>query len=331
MNKKPIVFISSTYYDLIDVRAELRQYLEERGFLVKCSDDFDSDFHVKTQVDSIESCLQNVEQSDVVICIIDRRYGPCLGDQFDNLSATHCEIKHARKINKSRTESNKIKLLFFIRKRTEEEYGQLKRKNSRYKPLYIEQGKYRDGVTKEEQIVSFIREIKDLRNAKAKKHSNWTDTFESSVKLKPLVYRRLLDLFPQNNVVLAMSPERFLHVDCGVKSQGNDCFTVSWWSTTMAVNVACGLRIDDKDSERLRQNTISKESPISNTYQCSQLLGKKYNAIWCEYSNTFGDRYRIEHELKMSSPFSDSSGRPANGKGTRSAKSIAERVFVLDH
>ena len=189
MNKQPIVFISSTCYDLIDVRVELRQYLEERGFIVKLSDDFDSDFRLNTQVNSIDSCLQNVEQSDVVVCILDKRYGTCLGDQFGNISATHCEIKHTRKINESRADHNKIGLLFFIRKFTEYEHGQLKGKNSRYKPKYIERGEYKSGIKKEKQFVNFIKEIENLREAR--RHSNWVDTFESSFTLKPLVYRRL--------------------------------------------------------------------------------------------------------------------------------------------
>jgi hypothetical protein len=54
-------------------RAELGRY---NAFLVRLSDDCDSDFKVEPIENSIKSCLNNVEQADVVVCIIDRRYGP---------------------------------------------------------------------------------------------------------------------------------------------------------------------------------------------------------------------------------------------------------------
>lgn len=58
------VFLSSTCYDLADLRYELRSYLETKGFEVRLSEDPNSAFYVDPTSDSIESCLLNVQQSD---------------------------------------------------------------------------------------------------------------------------------------------------------------------------------------------------------------------------------------------------------------------------
>jgi hypothetical protein len=70
------VFISSTCYYLGDLRAELRDFLHTHAFLVRMSEDYESEFVVNPRLDSIGSCIENVEKADVVICILDRRYGP---------------------------------------------------------------------------------------------------------------------------------------------------------------------------------------------------------------------------------------------------------------
>jgi hypothetical protein len=71
--KSITVFVSSTCYDLPDLRPELGRFLTENGFLVKLSEDPTSAFVVEPEDHSISSCLNNVEASDVVVCIIDRR------------------------------------------------------------------------------------------------------------------------------------------------------------------------------------------------------------------------------------------------------------------
>jgi nucleoside 2-deoxyribosyltransferase len=92
------VFISSTCYDLLDLRAELADFLESKGFIVKVSDD-PYRFDVEPTKDSIQSCLRNVETADVVVCVLDRRYGPLL-PPHNEPSATHAEVNHARGFGK---------------------------------------------------------------------------------------------------------------------------------------------------------------------------------------------------------------------------------------
>jgi hypothetical protein len=93
------VFISSTCYDLVDLRFELKAYLEQNGCTVRLSEDPTSPFSIDPTADSIASCLANVEASDVVACVLDRRYGGVLdrGDYADK-SATEAEVLFARSV-----------------------------------------------------------------------------------------------------------------------------------------------------------------------------------------------------------------------------------------
>ena len=99
MKKK--IFLSSTVYDLIDIRAEISESLRKIGFDVITSDEPTSGFVVATDANSIESCLRNLEQSDEVILILSQRYGPSLKNAgYDHISATHLEYRHAVKHKK---------------------------------------------------------------------------------------------------------------------------------------------------------------------------------------------------------------------------------------
>src|SRR5262245_39291377 len=65
------VFVSSTCYDLVDLRPELGQMLAANGFVVLVSEDVSSAIYVDSTDYSIASCLKNVEASNVLVCIDD--------------------------------------------------------------------------------------------------------------------------------------------------------------------------------------------------------------------------------------------------------------------
>jgi len=92
------IFISSTCYDLIDLRAELQKFVEGMGLSPSLSDAPDSDFDLDGLKDSITTCLVNVRSSDAMVCVFSRRYGPSLKNcGFEDVSATHREILEAHK------------------------------------------------------------------------------------------------------------------------------------------------------------------------------------------------------------------------------------------
>ena len=101
------IFISSTVHELLDLRREIASLILEMGFSVVLSEDYDSDFSVECNSNSIESCLINLKKSDMAIFILDRRYGGNLKKAgYDNISATHLEYKTAI--------SNKIPFYFWL-------------------------------------------------------------------------------------------------------------------------------------------------------------------------------------------------------------------------
>lgn len=171
-----IVFLSSTCYDLLDLRSELADALERNGMIVKMSEDSDR-FEVGGTTDSIETCLQNVDQSDVVVCIIDRRYGGIIKDgERQGYSGTHLEIQRANECNKP--------IFFFIRDRAEVEYHQL-RSNAEYSPKWVE-----SEPVKKRKWLELAQQAFDLSDGQP----NWMNQFQTVVDLKRLVAKRLTDL-----------------------------------------------------------------------------------------------------------------------------------------
>ena len=169
------VFISSTCYDLLDLRAELAEFLESKGFIVKVSDD-PYRFEVDPTGDSIQSCLRNVETADVVVCIVDRRYGPLLPPN-NELSATHTEVRRARELRKP--------VYTFGRDRALLAFDQLKTDPNTKSRWVEEKG---DNLTR---WIAFVEELRDLRRAQTDGHSNWFDQFSTVGDLKKLVLKRL--------------------------------------------------------------------------------------------------------------------------------------------
>ncbi|MEZ5942098.1 MAG: DUF4062 domain-containing protein, partial [Planctomycetaceae bacterium] len=109
------VFISSTCFDLIDVRAELAEQLRALDLTPVLSDDKNSDFRVHPSENSIRTCLVNLQSCDHVIVILDKRYGPPLGGAgFEDISATHLEYREARE--------RKIPVHFYARDRLIADY-----------------------------------------------------------------------------------------------------------------------------------------------------------------------------------------------------------------
>jgi hypothetical protein len=170
------VFISSTCYDLVDLRAELGGFLKSKGFIPKLSDD-PYRIDVEPTADTIQTCLRNVETADVVVCIIDLMYGPLLPPDLER-SATHVEVKHARELRRA--------VYIFGRDRAMAEYDRLKGNpdaaKPRVEPCHPDRRK---------KWVAFVQELRGLQGAQEQRYSNWFDTFQTSVQLKKLVLKRL--------------------------------------------------------------------------------------------------------------------------------------------
>ncbi|KAA5536226.1 DUF4062 domain-containing protein [Taibaiella lutea] len=70
---QPKVFVSSTCYDLSQVRADLNDFISQIGYLPVLSEY--SSFPIDPDNDTLENCLQNVQSCDIFILILGGRYG----------------------------------------------------------------------------------------------------------------------------------------------------------------------------------------------------------------------------------------------------------------
>lgn len=165
------IFISSTCYDLIDLRAELRELCIELGFRPLMSDYPQEGFEVKPDRDSIATCLHNVKLSDIVIVILSQRYGPTLEKHgYEPISATHLEYRTARDANKP--------IYMFVRTRLAVEFD-VYREATRKDPSSIPTLKW----TKSSDfgLFKFIDEHRPLTQGD---RSNWYSEFSDSTDVK---------------------------------------------------------------------------------------------------------------------------------------------------
>lgn len=163
MNK---IFVSSTCYDLIDLRAEVEHELQNMGLIPIMSDRLSSEFEIQTDKNSIETCLVNLRNSDAVILILSQRYGPSLKKAgFEDISATHLEYREAMK--------HKIPIYLYVRNRTEADYILYSETNNPDLLKWVN--------PKEVGIFTIFNEHRKLSNSDK---NNWYYPFSDVVDLK---------------------------------------------------------------------------------------------------------------------------------------------------
>lgn len=160
------VFISSTCYDLIDLRAELKEFITSCGMTPIMSDHSDTDFVTFQDKNSIQTCLINLKSCNTVIVILSQRYGPSLKPAgFTDHSATHLEYLEAVK--------SKIKTIVFVRDRLEADYLAHKKTNDLKGLQWIEE--------KDLKLFDIIEKHKKLVNDD---RDNWYWTFRNLLDVK---------------------------------------------------------------------------------------------------------------------------------------------------
>ena len=280
------VFISSTCYDLGDLRAELGEFLRGYSFLVRMSEDYESEFEVNGRVDSIESCLQNVAAADVIVCILDRRYGPPLPASHASapLSATHAEIAKARALKKP--------IFSFIRERTFLEADQIAA-NPAYGPRWIEQ------KTRAE-VAMLVQGAKILAAAD---HNNFVDQFKTSVDLRPRVLKRLLGQFPGHVGAYARRPERLVRMYFaygGNNAGGMTTGTFVNAGNGPALDIECGWTTGGQKTSWRTQGGVQIGAVVHGAKGVDDKLAfpcppnKNDLRFYCEYGNSSGDRFKVE-------------------------------------
>ena len=105
---KPKIFISSTIYDFRDLRSALKFYFEQFDFSVQLSEF--NDFQKKLDLNSYDSCLNEIHNSDYFILLIGSRVGGWF-DEINKISITRKEYETAYELARE----GKLKLLIFVR------------------------------------------------------------------------------------------------------------------------------------------------------------------------------------------------------------------------
>ncbi len=92
----PRVFISSTYYDLKNIRADLALHIKTRGF--------DPVLNERGQIPYVsdkeleESCFKEIENCDILVSIVGGRFGS--NSSNDSYSISQKELKKAIEIGR---------------------------------------------------------------------------------------------------------------------------------------------------------------------------------------------------------------------------------------
>ena len=174
------VFISSTCFDLLDLRAELEVFFKSAGVEPVMSDSLTSDFQVSQERNSIETCLANVRTCEHFIIILSNRYGPTLEKAgYNAVSATHLEYLEARK--------NNIPVHMYVRDRLEADYA-IWKSNAEKSNLNLAWCKSQ----KDWKIFEFIEAHRKLTEVGG---NNWFWIFRNSIELKERITRDFKDAF----------------------------------------------------------------------------------------------------------------------------------------
>lgn len=294
------VFVSSTCYDLIDLRSALHAHLKAQQFIVRFSDAIDSDFEVPGTVDSIATCLSNVSASRAVVCVMDRRYGPKLPAEYGGVSATHAEVLEAKRLNKP--------VFIFVRNRAWDEYNGTLKTDPALPTKWVEPGAGDQSIERRRLWTDFMDQL-----AKLPGHapgSNWCDVFRDATELAPMVVKRLIHKFPEYAGTLAMRHDRMVRMTYMYATHCNS------WVGGKFRNLGLGSALEirhgvcagiahapgTKDLAAkalggLLEGELTRSDVHPEVYDLRAWPDQALK-LFCEYRNRFGDRYRIEVPIR---------------------------------
>jgi len=165
---KPRIFISSTFYDLRQVRADLDFFIEQMGYEPLRNEEGDIPYGKEDALD--EYCYKEIKNVDILVCIIGGRFGS--ESRKSQSSITQMELKAARDEGKQ--------VYIFIDSNVLSEYETfLLNKDSETKYRYV------DDI----RIYKFIEEIKSLDS------NNVIKGFETASDIVKFLREQLAGLF----------------------------------------------------------------------------------------------------------------------------------------
>ncbi|GET23153.1 DUF4062 domain-containing protein [Prolixibacter denitrificans] len=165
---KPRVFISSTFYDLRQVRADLDMFIEGLGYEPVRNEEGDIPYGKEEALE--EYCYKEIKGVDILISIVGGRFGS--ESRRNNSSISQLELKTAQKESKQ--------IYVFIEKNVLSEYETyLLNKESDVKFRYVD----------DKRIYKFIEEIKGLNT------NNNIKGFETAADITKYLKEQFAGLF----------------------------------------------------------------------------------------------------------------------------------------
>lgn len=172
---KPRVFISSTFYDLKQIRIELDKFIESLGYEPVRNEEGDIPYGKDDELQSY--CYKEINNVDILVSILGSRYGSeaVKGELSRKYSVSQMELKTAIDEHKQ--------VFIFIEKDvlTEYETYLANKDNDKIKYRYVDNP----------NIYRFIEEIKSYR------HNNNIKGFETADDIKIYLREQLAGLFKQ--------------------------------------------------------------------------------------------------------------------------------------
>lgn len=172
---KPRVFISSTFYDLRQIRVELDKFIEGLGYEPVRNEEGDIPYGKDEALQAY--CYKEIANIDVLVSIIGSRYGSAgiIKEKEQEYSVSQLELKTALKEDKQ--------VFVFIDKNVFTEYETYNNDKNNENVIY----KYVDNVN----IYKFIEEIKALP------HNNNIKGFETAEDITSYLREQFAGLFKQ--------------------------------------------------------------------------------------------------------------------------------------
>lgn len=167
LSKKPTVFISSTCYDLSNIRSQLKDMLEKEIGLEALLSEYPS-FPINPTIGTVDNCLRNVkERADIFVLIIGKRYG----NTTDNgRSITNLEYLSAKELN--------IPIYVFVHKDVMDNlYFWKKDKDKDF-----------SSIVENVKVFDFVEEVRDI-------DKKWIQEYESENEILNYLKLQLMYLF----------------------------------------------------------------------------------------------------------------------------------------
>jgi Domain of unknown function (DUF4062) len=190
------VFLSSTCYDLIDLRAELATFIKSLGFdPVLSENDFDSAFELSGDPEStsISQCIYNVRKSDCLLLIISQRYGASLINTSHRIDISATQLEYEEFMKQNHESDTKKPIHVFVRNKLLNEYEiWRKNKNETIKYPWVKEA--------DKKVFQFLDHVTSHPKPTDTSKNNWYTPFRDSVDLKEKV-QTVLKSFSPNAIV----------------------------------------------------------------------------------------------------------------------------------